>query len=94
MTDMTLEQALSLADQDSPMPHLAGQALKVLRDQLEEAHRAVFGLLLAVALHDKKDKAVFGRWSVGVDFGAGDYSAILVYTDENLEIHVLASKDC
>jgi hypothetical protein len=34
MPDMTLAEALALADQDSPLPHLAGQALKVLRGAL------------------------------------------------------------
>lgn len=35
MTDMTLAEALALADHASPMPHLAGQALKVLRAEIE-----------------------------------------------------------
>lgn len=34
MPDMTLAEALALADQDSPLPHLAGQALKVLRSHV------------------------------------------------------------
>lgn len=34
MPDMTLAEALALADQDSPLPHLAGQALKVLREHI------------------------------------------------------------
>ena len=34
MPDMTLAEALALADQDCPLPKLAGQALKVLRAEL------------------------------------------------------------
>jgi hypothetical protein len=34
MTEMTLEAAIKLANQDSPLPSLAGPALKVLRDEL------------------------------------------------------------
>jgi len=33
---MTLEQALKLADQDCPLPVLAGEALKVLRAEIED----------------------------------------------------------
>jgi len=33
---MTYEEALAIAKQDSPMPHLAGKALKVLIDRLDE----------------------------------------------------------
>ena len=33
---MSLEAALKLADQDSPLPSLAGQALKVLRDRIRQ----------------------------------------------------------
>lgn len=32
MADMTMAEALNLAKQDSPLPYLAGQALKLLRD--------------------------------------------------------------
>lgn len=36
MADMTLEQALKLADQDCPLPVLAGEALKILRSHIHE----------------------------------------------------------
>ncbi len=36
MSDMTLKEALKLADQDSPLPSLAGLALKVLRQEIQE----------------------------------------------------------
>jgi hypothetical protein len=35
---MTLAEALALADHASPLPHLAGEALRVLRAELERVH--------------------------------------------------------
>lgn len=51
MTDLpTLEAALKLADQDSPLPSLAGPALKVLRDYAVALSRALPTPLNGVAL--------------------------------------------
>lgn len=35
---MTLADALALADHTSPMPHIAGQALRILRAEIERLH--------------------------------------------------------
>lgn len=71
MPEMTLHEALDLADQDSPMPHLAGQALKVLHEELEQAHGAVMALLAEKAIAGN-GQASCGGYIVGVDMGSGD----------------------
>jgi hypothetical protein len=69
---MTLAEALALADQDSPLPHLAGQALKVLRAHVSPlpADR-----LTQVALHKIKYLLDAGYEVVGVTV-ARDYDCI------------------
>jgi hypothetical protein len=89
MADMTLEQAMALADQDCPLPQLAGEALKVLREHAKEAQMAVFGILLAEAIHTGRGRASFGRWAVGVDLGAEKSVSVLAYRDEQGVMHVL-----
>lgn len=63
--DMTLEQALALADHASPMPHLAGQALKVLRAHITRGQRDSDTLTALIAELRAREDA--GRVKYGTD---------------------------
>lgn len=63
MTDMTLSEALALANQDCPLPVLAGKALKVLRARIMQHPHCDLRITRSLAPGDK------WHWSVNMPDG-------------------------
>lgn len=81
MTDLpTLEAALKLADQDCPLPSLAGPALKVLREALSSAENVLFELMVDPAA-DGGGCAKRGNYVVSFDVQRGSGIALLARMD-------------
>lgn len=89
MADLpTLEEALKLADQDSPLPSLAGPALKVLRNKIreltllrrcaerfareEDAEPLSDSATLASLIVELRAREAVGRAKYGTDVDRGD----------------------